>query len=102
MIPGKFPFPEALEAYRKIYEKYEPADARYLTNHRGHLMFVRPEETHVTGDIIRALTMTGTQAELVDRMRRLKEAGVSQAQFQMVPGHENEMLERWADVMAKV
>ena len=102
IIPGKFPFPDALEAYRKVYEKYEPADARYLTNHRGHLMFVRPEERHITGDLIKAFTMTATKAELVDRLRRLKEAGVKQVQFHIVPGQENEMLERWADVMAEV
>ena len=27
-----------------LYESYEPADARYLTLHRGHFMFLRPEE----------------------------------------------------------
>ena len=43
-----FPFPNELEAYRKVYQQYQPPDARYLTNHRGHLMFVRPEETHIT------------------------------------------------------
>ena len=36
-----------VEQYRKIYEGYEPADARYLENHRGHLMFLRPEEHQV-------------------------------------------------------
>jgi 5,10-methylenetetrahydromethanopterin reductase len=36
-----------LEQYRKIYECYAPADARYLENHRGHLMFLRPEEHQV-------------------------------------------------------
>ena len=50
---GHFPFPKELDAYRKVYEQYQPADARYMTNHRGHLMFVRPEETHITADVIR-------------------------------------------------
>ncbi len=97
-----FPFKVQLEAYRKVYEAYQPADARYLSNHRGHLMFLRPEEKHITGDVIRGLTMTGTRAELVERLRGLKAMGYNQMQFHTVPGQENDMLERWADVMAKV
>jgi 5,10-methylenetetrahydromethanopterin reductase len=97
-----FPFQAQLDAYRKVYETYQPADARYLSNHRGHLMFVRPEETHITGDIIRGLTLTGTRAELVERLRGMKQLGYNQIQFHTVPGQENDMLERWADVMAKV
>ena len=97
-----FPFQAQLDAYRKVYEKYQPADARYLSNHRGHLMFVRPEETHITADVIRGLTMTGTKAELVERVRGLKQLGYNQIQFHTVPGQEDDMLQRWADVMAKV
>lgn len=100
--PGDFPFPDDLEAYRKVYNSYEPADARYLSNHRGHLMFVRPDETHLTGQVIKALTMTATKAELIDRLRGLKDLGFKQLQFHVVPGHENEMMERWADVVAAV
>lgn len=97
-----FPFNEALEQYRKVYQKYEPADARYLTNHRGHLMFVRPEETHITADVIRGLTLTATRPELVERLKGLKALGYKQVQFHTVPGQENDMLQRWADVMSKV
>ncbi len=102
VFPGEFPFPAELEAYRKVYEKYEPADARYLTNHRGHLMFVRPEEKHLSAPIIQALSMTDTKARLIERLKGIKAMGYHQALFHIVPGHENDMLERWADVMAKV
>ena len=101
-ITTDFPFPAELEAYRKIYETYEPADARYLQNHRGHLMFLRPEETHVTGPVIKALTATGSKAELVERIQRLKELGYEQIQLHLRPGQEDDMMERWADVMAAV
>jgi 5,10-methylenetetrahydromethanopterin reductase len=97
-----FPLQEELEAYRKIYLKYEPADARYLSNHRGHLMFLRPEEKHISEKVMRVLTLTGTKSELVERVRGLKQLGYSQINLQTVPGQENDMLERWADVMAKV
>ena len=101
-MDGPFPFQKELDAYRAVYMKYEPADARYLTNHRGHLMFLRPEETHITGDVIRALTLTGTKAECIERIRGIKQLGFDEINFHMVPGHEDDMLRRWADVMAKV
>jgi len=97
-----FPFKAQLEAYRKVYERYEPADARYLSNHRGHMMIVRPEETHVDADVIRGMTLTGTRDELVERIRGIKALGFNQIQLHTAPGHENDMLERWADVIERV
>ena len=102
LVPGAFPFPAELEQYRRVYETYEPADARYLTNHRGHLMFVRPEETHLSAEVIKAFTLTATKPELVERLRGIKALGYKQVQFHTAPGQENEMMERWADVMAAV
>ncbi len=61
-----------LERYREMYRTYEPADARYLTNHRGHLMFLRPEEHEVcTADLIRMLTFTEHRTEGLERERAL-------------------------------
>jgi len=40
-IPG---LEQIFREYRALYESYTPTDARYLTLHKGHLMFVRPEE----------------------------------------------------------
>jgi 5,10-methylenetetrahydromethanopterin reductase len=91
------PLAELLESYLEIHQAYEPADAKYLQNHRGHLMFVRPEETHLNPDIVRATSMSGTRNELVDEVGRLKDAGYSQLTIQLVHGHE-EALEEWAEV----
>ena len=101
-LDGPFPFAAELEAYRKIYTKYEPADARYLNNHRGHLMFVRPEEKHLSANVIRGLSFTGTRSELIERARGMKALGYKQIAVNIVPGHEDDMLERLADVAAKV
>jgi 5,10-methylenetetrahydromethanopterin reductase len=88
-----------LERYREIYLGYEPADARYLTNHRGHLMFLRPEEHEVcTADLIRTLTFTGPRPELQDRIRELRAAGYNHFAIHIRHGHP-EMLEEWADVL---
>src|SRR5436189_4078154 len=87
-----------LERYREMYRKYEPADARYLTNHRGHLMFLRPEEHEVcTADLIRTLTFTATTPELRERIRELGAAGYNHFSIHIRHGHP-EMLEQWADV----
>ena len=68
---------QIVQEYRTVYESYAPADARYLTLHKGHLMFVRPEEDRfATGDLIRAMTVSGTAPELRDRMRRLQGGGL--------------------------
>jgi 5,10-methylenetetrahydromethanopterin reductase len=91
-----------LERYRRIYESYEPADARYLQNHRGHLMFLRPEEREVcTADLIRATTFTGPPAELREQLRELASAGYRQLGVTVRYGHP-EMLEEWADLLAGV
>jgi 5,10-methylenetetrahydromethanopterin reductase len=91
-----------LERYREIYLKYEPPDARYLSNHRGHLMFLRPEEQEVcTADLVRALTFTGTRPELRDRIRELGAAGYNHFSIHIRHGHP-EMLEEWADVFEGV
>ena len=88
-------------AYLKVHDTYEPADARYLQNHRGHLMFVRPEETHLTPELVKSTTMSGTHEELVERFRELKNIGYDQLTVQLVHGHE-QALEEWAEVFAAV
>jgi 5,10-methylenetetrahydromethanopterin reductase len=91
-----------VDRYREIYRRYEPADARYLENHRGHLMFLRPEEHAVcTAELIRAVTFTGTREELRERIRELRAAGYNHFAIRIAHGHP-QMLEQWADVFEKV
>jgi alkanesulfonate monooxygenase SsuD/methylene tetrahydromethanopterin reductase-like flavin-dependent oxidoreductase (luciferase family) len=93
---------DALEAYRKIYKEFQPDDARYLMNHRGHLMFVKPEERPLlTASLIESYSFTGTAEVLLERLRRLDAAGYSQFTIQLVEGHEN-ALEDWADLFARL
>jgi len=91
-----------LERYRQIYLEYEPADARYLQNHRGHLMFLRPEERVIcTSELIRATTFTGRRDELRDQIRGLARAGFDHVGLTVRYGHP-EMLEEWAGVFEGV
>src|SRR5258706_180890 len=90
---------EAVERYRKLYERYEPADARYLTLHRGHLMFLRPEERPLyTKEIVEAFSFTATAPVLRERVEELRDAGYSQLTVQLVEGHED-ALSDWAEVL---
>jgi 5,10-methylenetetrahydromethanopterin reductase len=90
---------KAITEYRKLYETFEPADARYLQLHKGHLIFVRPEEERfVTGDLIRSSTFTGTPDELRERVRQLDDAGYDQLTIQLVNGQES-AIEDWARVL---
>ena len=88
--------------YRKLYENFEPADARYLQLHRGHLIHVRPEEERfVTADLLRMTTFTGTAEELRDRIRAMADAGFQQLAVQLTRGQES-AIEDWARVFEKV
>lgn len=93
---------DLLERYKKVYETYTPADARYLTLHRGHLMFLRPEEEPlITAELIQSLTLTATADALVERIRELKSAGYTQITVQLGPGQED-AIDDWAKVFEKV
>ncbi|HUZ74769.1 MAG TPA: LLM class flavin-dependent oxidoreductase [Stellaceae bacterium] len=96
------PLAAALERYRKVYERFEPADARYLANHRGHLMFLKPEERDICdADLIRNFSWTATKPELQDRLRALRDAGFERISVQIRHGHPA-MLEDWWDVFQGV
>ena len=67
---------ETVAGYVELARTFEPTDARYLLNHRGHLLFVKPEERRfVTADLIRETTFTATEAALTDRIAALRAAG---------------------------
>ncbi len=90
---------EALDAYDKIYAAYEPADARWLALHTGHLMYVRDDERRfLTEPVMKAMTFTGTADDLRGRVETLRDAGYAQFTIQIVEGHEH-ALEDWADML---
>ena len=91
--------PEALAStvaeYRRLYDGYEPANARYLTLHKGHFIRPRPEEERfLTAALVRDLTTTGTAEELVERVRGLAAAGYQQLTICLAPGQEHAV--EWA------
>lgn len=88
-----------VDAYREVYQRYEPEDARYLTLHAGHLMYLRPEEERfITAELIKALTLTGTPDEIQERVAALESAGYDQLAIQITTGHEH-TLDDWARLL---
>ena len=87
-----------LEGYVALARTYEPKDAPYLENHRGHLMFVKPaEKKFVTADLIRATSFTATEGEIKQRIEALRGAGYTQFTIQLVPGQEAALAD-WARI----
>jgi 5,10-methylenetetrahydromethanopterin reductase len=87
-----------LEGYIALARDFEPSDARYLQNHRGHLMFLKPEERpFVTADLIRATSFTASEAEIKQRIDALRGAGYTQFTIQLVPGQEQALAD-WARI----
>ena len=76
----------------------QPAEARYLENHRGHLMFVKDEEKKfVTAKMIAETSFTASEVEIKKRIEALKAAGYTQFTIQLVPGQEAAIAD-WARI----
>jgi 5,10-methylenetetrahydromethanopterin reductase len=91
---------EEVNGYLEHARHFQPADARYLFNHRGHFVFVKPEERRfITAELIRRTTFTATEQELTQRIEALRSAGWNQIVIPIVPGQEA-ALEDWARVKA--
>src|ERR1044071_5911777 len=92
---------EAGAGYVAMARDFEPPDARYLFNHRGHFVFVKPEEKKfVTAELIRRTTFTATEQELKQRIEALRDAGWNQIVIPIVPGEER-ALDDWARIRSE-
>jgi 5,10-methylenetetrahydromethanopterin reductase len=101
-FPSTTPIPDAVAAevagYIALARGFRPQGAHYLENHRGHLMFVKPEERpFVTAELIRLTTFTATERELKERIAALAEAGYSEIAIRIVPGQEH-AIEDWGRI----
>jgi len=89
---------DVVDGYIDMARTFEPQDARYLMNHRGHFVFVKPEERKfVNAELIRRTTFTATEQELKQRIEALRDAGWSQFVIPITPGEER-AIEDWARI----
>jgi 5,10-methylenetetrahydromethanopterin reductase len=101
-LPNTTPVPDAVAAavagYVELARGFRPQGAHYLENHRGHLMFVKPEERpFVSAELIRLTTFTATEREIKKRIEALANAGFAEIAIQIVPGQEH-ALEDWGRI----
>lgn len=82
--------PQAVDAFpggkrwREAIEQ-EPAGTRHLAVHEGHLVSPNPRDELALAEaapLLGALTMTGTVADLRERLRGLADAGVTEIAYQ--------------------
>jgi alkanesulfonate monooxygenase SsuD/methylene tetrahydromethanopterin reductase-like flavin-dependent oxidoreductase (luciferase family) len=89
---------DTIAAYVETARQFRPQGAHYLENHRGHLMFVKPEERRfVTPDLIRATTITGSESEIKAAIAGFAAAGYGEVAVQIVPGQEH-AIEDWGRI----
>jgi alkanesulfonate monooxygenase SsuD/methylene tetrahydromethanopterin reductase-like flavin-dependent oxidoreductase (luciferase family) len=89
---------EEVAGYVEVARAFRPQGAHYLENHRGHLMFVKPEERpFVTAELIRQTTFAATEPELTHRIAALAVAGYTEIAIQIVPGQEH-AIEDWGRI----
>ena len=89
---------DVLQGYVEAARKFEPADARYLTNHTGHCVAIKPEEERfVTAELIRQTTFTGKEQDIKQRIEAMRDGGLSQLVIPLVPGHET-AIEDWGRI----
>jgi 5,10-methylenetetrahydromethanopterin reductase len=87
-----------IDGYIELMRTFKPDDARYLENHRGHLMYVKPEEKKfVTAKMITETSFTATEGEIRKRIAALRDSGYSQFTMQLVPGQEK-AIEDWGRI----
>lgn len=89
---------ELAAGYVELARTFRPQGAHYLENHRGHLMFVKPEERpFITADLIRLTGFVGTEKAVKQRIAALADAGYAEVAIQIVPGQEH-AIEDWGRI----
>ena len=89
---------DALQGYIETARQFTPADARYLLNHTGHCLAVKPEEERfITAELIRQTTFTGVEQDIKQRMEAMRDGGLSQLVIPIVPGQES-AIEDWGRI----
>jgi 5,10-methylenetetrahydromethanopterin reductase len=101
-LPNATPAPEwarqIVADYVAMIRRSEPADAQYLNNHRGHLVFARPDERPaLSAQLIRYTSLTGTMDEIIGWMEALRSAGYREFTVAIAPGQER-LLDDWVRV----
>jgi hypothetical protein len=80
-----------------------PADRRFQEMHYGHVIFLQPgEEKYLTQDLIKMSTLTGPAGEIIERIKALEEAGITNVAIHLSGTDGREMVQEFGrEVIAK-
>jgi len=72
--------------------------------HHGHLVFLQPgEERYLTPELIRLATLTGTAEEVIERVRLLEDAGVTNIALNVAGSDGRQLIREFGnEVIAKL
>ncbi|MGD0075339.1 MAG: LLM class flavin-dependent oxidoreductase [Candidatus Binataceae bacterium] len=86
-----------------IMKMSTPMEKRFQEIHSGHLIFVKPEERRfVTEDLIRATSLVGSGAEIIEKLKALEEAGATSIVFRVTGTDGRELIsEIGREIIAK-
>jgi len=108
MKVGPFAPPSVAPLAKRYFEEHimkmkTPLGKRYQEMHLGHLVFVRPgEEQFITPDLIKLATLTGSAGEIIDRIRELEAAGVSNIALNVCGTDARELIQEFGrEVISK-
>ena len=88
--------------YTEMIRRSEPADARYMNNHRGHLVYCVSRRTEIHHRRPRRYTsFTCTRDEVLGWMHAIRAAGYREFILRVIPGQEH-VLEDWARIMLRM
>lgn len=95
---GPFAPPGVAAQARRYYDEVimrmkTPMDRRFQEMHLGHLIFLREgERAYLTPELIKAGTLTGSGPEIIDRIRELEAAGVTNIALNVCGTDAREMI----------
>ncbi len=95
---GPFAPPTVAAQAKRYFEEHimkmkTPMDRRFQEMHLGHLVFLREgERAYLTPELIKAGTLTGSGPEIIDRIRELEAAGVTNIALNVCGTDAREMI----------
>lgn len=105
---GPFAPPAVADQAKAYFENHimkmkTPMDRRFQEMHHGHLVFLREgERAYLTPELIKAGTLTGEASEIIDRIRALEAAGVTNIALNVCGTDAREMIREFGrEVISK-
>ena len=105
---SKFGTPKLQPLVEKYHRDYlmkmkTPLEKRFQEIHWGHLIFLKPgEDKYMTEDLIREMSLTGSAAEIIERIKALEQAGITQFVVRVNGTDGRELISEFGrDVIAK-